>query len=134
VLLRRANNDIENLREACSRLLDRYLDKALPPEAYVESGRFVVSGFEAVAAALRQYGQEAEEILARVRLRLTARPPRMHRVVRWLVTHLMVSTPVLTSEKVVAERARLTEEVALVRRGSRDGIAQRKSDDGAQQA
>ncbi len=132
VLLRRANNDIENLREAYSRLFEGYLDQTLPREAYVENGRFVVGGFEAVAAALEQYRQEAENILARVRLRLAAGTPRTHRLVRWLISHLMVNTATLPDDKVQAELTRLAEEVEIVRRRSRDRIAEaQRSDDGA---
>ncbi len=132
VLLRRANNDVENLREAYARLLERYLDKTLPRDAYIENATFVVNGFERLGKGLGQYRQEAEDILARIRLRLAAGTPKAHRAVRRLTSLLMVKAAPLSEESVQAERARLTEEVALVRSRSRDRIAQaREAKDGA---
>jgi hypothetical protein len=110
-LLRRGNNDIENLRAAYGQLLDRYLDGALPRDDYIENCKFIVSGYEALVDGLKKYREESDDLLARVRLRQREGRRRPWRLIKGLTGFLMVATKPLSDGDVKAERKKLADEV-----------------------
>jgi len=122
MFLRRANNDIENLREVNEQLRGRYMDKSLSPEGYKQNMRVVVSGLEAVAQGFVSCRSEAQETLARVRVRLSQSRPLAFRVINALTSRLMISVGDLDAEALASELGKVKEEEVDVGARSRERI------------
>ena len=122
--MRRLNNDIENIREAYSRLADRYVDKILSEEAYKKNARHIVEPSEKLANVLRTgFTDEIKDLLAVSRVHLAKPRPIGNRIVGEVVRVLFVERVVVTEEERKHEREILEKEIATVREQSKARIA-----------
>jgi hypothetical protein len=122
--MRRLNNDIENIREAYSRLADRYVDKILDEEAYKKNARHIVEGSEKLANVLRTgFTEEIKDLLAVSRVHLAKPRPIGHRIVGEVVRALFIGQVKATDEERRRERESLEKEIATVREQSKARIA-----------
>jgi hypothetical protein len=115
-VMRRLNNDIENVREMYSRLADRYADGSFSEEAYKKNARHIVNACEKFSSIVQSgVTEEIKDLLAVARIHLTKPRPIGNRIVGEMVRVLFVEKVVVTEEERKHEREILEKEIEKVR-------------------
>ncbi len=121
-LIRRANNDVDNINRLYSKLADRFVEKQIDEDVYKRNASFLVKGAEGLANGLEVYTDEIKELASEAVIALRQRRPVAHRILSSVTSAFFVKLHVPTDDEKHNARETLEEDIRQVGAESRARI------------